>query len=215
MYQMATIHTHLTEEQKLIKRWLGSGSLNIFGRPFAGKDTQAARLAAWLEAPVIGGGDIIRSSTNLPEEVRVTNDAGQLVPQGSYLALVTPYFRRHEFDDKPLVLSSVGRWYGEERQIIASAQEAGHPIRCAIYIDLSVEQIEKRFQAAHADTARTIRADHDTLDTRLSEFANKTVPVLGTYRTLNMLITVEGTGSIEEIERRIIAALHTRAIEHT
>lgn len=210
---MASFQSHLTEEQRLIKRWLGSGCLNIFGRPFAGKDTQAARLGAWLDAPIIGGGDIIRSSENLPEEVRVTNDAGQLVPQGSYLALVTPYFRRHEFDGKPLILSSVGRWHGEEEPIIISAQEAGHPIRCAVYIDLSVEQIEERFQAAHADTARTIRADHDTLDTRLSEFASKTVPVLGTYRSHGMLITVEGSGSVEEIERRIIAALSKRAIE--
>lgn len=209
---MASNNAHLTEEQKLIKRWLGSGSLNIFGRPFAGKDTQAARLAAWLDAPVIGGGDIIRNS-EVPLDVRQREQAGMLVSQQSYLDLVTPYLQRAEFHGKPLILSSVGRWYGEEYSILESARESVHHIMCVVYIALSPEATEQRFEAAYTDAARTARADHDTLETRLKEFNAKTQPVIGTYRELGLLEEIDGDGSVEEVEHRIIAALFMRAVK--
>jgi adenylate kinase len=209
---MASYNPHLTEEQRLIKRWLGSGSINIFGRPFAGKDTQAARLASWLEAPVIGGGDIIRNS-DVPIDVRQHEQAGMLVSQQSYLDLVTPYLQRQEFRSKPLILSSVGRWYGEEYSILESARDSVHHIMCVIYIALTPEATEARFQDAHTDASRTARADHHTLETRLAEFDTKTQPVLNTYRELGLLEEINGDGTIEEVERRIISALFTRALK--
>src|SRR4051812_48122280 len=94
-----------------VKQWLGTGSINIFGLPFAGKDTHGGELAKIFDAPLLGGGDILRNSI-IPPELQASLDAGNLFPTNEYMNIVTPYLSKEEFADRPLVLSSVGRWIG-------------------------------------------------------------------------------------------------------
>ena len=100
-----------------IKAWLGTGSINIFGLPFAGKDTHGAILSQLFDAPLLGGGDILRNSV-IPPELKKGLDAGILFPTEEYLRIVTPYLSKPEFQSRPLILSSVGRWIGEEQGVI-------------------------------------------------------------------------------------------------
>ena len=46
---------------ELIKAWLGTGSINIFGLPMSGKDTQGLKLAEALDAKFLSSGLIIRA----------------------------------------------------------------------------------------------------------------------------------------------------------
>ena len=46
---------------KTIKDWLGTGSINIFGLPMSGKDTQGIKLAEALGAKFLSSGMIIRA----------------------------------------------------------------------------------------------------------------------------------------------------------
>ena len=43
-----------------IKKWLGTGSINIFGLPMSGKDTVGKRLAELIGGEFLSSGDIIR-----------------------------------------------------------------------------------------------------------------------------------------------------------
>ena len=115
-----------------IGEWLGSGSLNFFGRQFAGKDVQAASLGKRFGVPVIGGGDILRNSEVSPE-VRAEIDGGGLSPTDAYRAIVLPYLGQAAFRGKPLLLSSVGRMSGEEQDVLEATTDAGHPILAAPY----------------------------------------------------------------------------------
>lgn len=94
-----------------LKAWLGSGSINIFGRPFAGKDTQGKKLAALFDATLLGGGDILRGST-MPERIKALMRTGELIPTDDYISIVLPYLSQPALAGKPLILSSVGRWHG-------------------------------------------------------------------------------------------------------
>jgi cytidylate kinase len=51
-------------EQKIeiIKNWLGTGSINVFGLPFSGKDTVGIRLAELLGAKFLSSGLILRAA---------------------------------------------------------------------------------------------------------------------------------------------------------
>ena len=102
-----------------IAEWLGSGSINIFGMPFAGKDTQGELLATALDAVRLSGGEILRNSV-IPPHVQEAIDAGNLAPTDEYIDIVLPYLSKQEFAGKPLILSSVGRWKGEEGGVIAA-----------------------------------------------------------------------------------------------
>lgn len=195
-----------------IKDWLGTGSINIFGMPFAGKDTQGNYLAKLFDAPLLGSGDILRKSTN--ESVKKIIGGGVLAPTDQFLSIVMPVLAQSEFKGRPLILSSVGRWFGEQIPVMQSASDAGHPFKAVIFLKLSEEQVQARWEKAHEVGDREVREDdaHGKLDTRLEEFRNKTQAVIDYYREQGLLIEIDGDQSPEDVHTEIIDQLYERAL---
>ncbi|MBL8158945.1 nucleoside monophosphate kinase [Candidatus Saccharibacteria bacterium] len=200
-----------TKRQQL-RSWLGTGSINIFGLPFAGKDTQGLRLAKLFDAPVIGGGDILRNSI-IPERAKKIMHEGGLVPIEDYLNIVLPYLVKEEFAGHPLILSSVGRWHGEEFGVIEALKQSGHTLKVAVFLELDERTIWQRWEASQGHSLRGARHDDaaDALEVRLEEFNLKTRPVVDFYRNLDMLIEVDGRLSIESVADTITEELLRRA----
>ena len=184
--------------------WLGAGSINIFGAPFAGKDTQAHRLAKALNASVIGGGDILRSHPD-QEIIKKLMATGELFPTDYYLSIVVPFLSQPHLASKPLILSSLGRWHGEEETILKATARSGHPIKVVIFLEIDEDEIWRRFEAAEKQKNRGFRHDDDTqvLDVRLEEFRNKTMPVINFYRNNGLLVDINGMQSIEAVTKEI------------
>jgi len=203
---MDTAKSHLNT----ITSWLGSGSVNTFGLPFAGKDTQGRLLADSLHAPLIGGGDILRNSV-IPPHVKTAIDRGELAPTEEYLQIVLPYLSREAFAGKPLVLSSVGRWEGEETGVMQATVAAGHPIKAVLSLNLDEREVWRRFEALERSEhhPRGYRHDDaaDAIEVRLEEFRTKTLPVIAFYRSLGLVIDINSTQPIEEVHQTILARL--------
>lgn len=195
-----------------IKTWLGTGSINIFGLPFAGKDTHGAILSQLFDAPLLGGGDILRNST-IPPELQKGLDAGKLFPTDDYLRIVTPYLSKPEFQNKPLILSSVGRWIGEEEGVLQATQASGHPTKAVIYLHLGEEVLHKRWEKSQTKGDRGGRADdaQHVLATRIEEFNTKTLPVIEVYRRMGLLIEVNSDAEKHEVMESILARLFLAA----
>jgi adenylate kinase len=195
------------EKLLAIKQWLGTGSINIFGMPFSGKDTQCERLANLLDAATFGGGDILRNS-KVPAATAEALRVGELVPQDEFLAMILPHFKSDYFVGKPLVLSSVGRWKGEENSVFQAAEQSGHPIKVAICLELSHDEAIARLQ-----TADRSRSDDEThiLETRFEEFSQKTEPVLDAYKKAGLLVSVDGDQSFDAVTQTIIDALYEQS----
>ena len=203
-------HPISTDHLEKIKKWLGAGAINIFGLPFAGKDTHGHELAELLDAPLLSSGKVFRDSKDsLSPEIREILDTGGLPPSDVFLSLFAPYFQREEFADKPLMLSSVGRWIGEEQEIIKAAADSGHPIKAIVYLHLKEATVYER--QAHSQKAgdrgnRPEDAVH-ILKTRIDEFNNKTIPVIEEYRKQGLVIEVDSDASKEEVLKSILARL--------
>jgi adenylate kinase len=197
---------------KTIKDWLGTGSINLFGMPFAGKDTHGRELAESFGGVLIGGGDIIRSSKELAH-IKEHVDSGALAPTEEYLRIILPYFERPEFKDKPLILSSVGRWHGEEAGVLEATAASGHPLLAVIFLKIDHEELIRRWKAAEHVGDRGQRHDdaEHVLDKRLDEFRTKTIPVIDFYRDQGMLIEVDGMAPQDEVSQLIIDQLWLRA----
>lgn len=197
---------------KTIAGWLAAGSINVFGPPLAGKDTQARKLAELLGGPVIAGGEILRS---YPDQTRLKAllSTGELIPTDLYFEILLPYLSRPDFAGKPLFLSAVGRWQGEETTIMKAAADSGHPIKAAIYLEVPEEELRQRLELALRQQDRGQRDDDrlEVLGTRLSEFRSKTLPVVDYYRGQGLLITVDGTRSPEDVSREIVDRLAEQA----
>lgn len=194
-----------------LKTWLDTGSINIFGRPFAGKDTQGKKLAALFDGVLLGGGDILRNST-IPPHVSAALHRGELIPSKDYVEIVLPYLSKPEFAAAPLILSSVGRWSGEERGVIDALDKASHPLKAVFYLELEEEVVRERWLALEAHDDRGGRYDDtaDILAVRLAEFREKTMPVLEAYQEQGLLERIDARGTPEEIYERILARLAKR-----
>lgn len=190
-----------------ITKWLGTGSINIFGRPFSGKDTQAKKLAVMLGGEVIGGGEILRSTA--ADSIKEVTGTGLLAPQDEYLKIVLPYFSQEKYRGKSLILSSVGRWHGEEEGVIEALKSSGHELKAVIALDIDESEVRKRWEAARSSGDRGRRTDdaHGALGVRLSEFWNKTLPVLETYRSMGLLIEINGANPPADVTNEIIEKL--------
>jgi adenylate kinase len=203
----------IENQHAIVRRWLGSGSINIFGIQFAGKDTQCRRLAEWLAAPIVGGGEISRNKSGLSPEARAITEAGGLIPIDEFLRMAIPYLQKKEFANKPLLLSAVGRWYGEEAGVLQAAEAAGHGIKAVILLDLDEDTVWKRWQLMHHVKDREKRVDdsEDGLKKRISEYNAKTIPVLNFYRKLGLVFSIDGSKAPDEVEQSILEALVHKA----
>ena len=202
------------EEQNLIdklariKSWLGTGSLNVFGLPMSGKDTVGERLAKDLDAKFLSSGIIIRAFE--AEQNQNMTGSGQLIPTNIFYDIILPYFSREEMKNDSLILSSVGRWAGEEDKIMEAAKNGGHEIKAVVLLDLTEADVKNRFEAAKELNDRGERADDaniEIFETRIREFNEKTVPVLNHYDELKLLIRVPADGSRDEVYLSVINKL--------
>lgn len=202
-------------EEKLttIKKWLGTGSINIFGLPMSGKDTQGIRLAESLNAKFLSSGMIIRAMEKETKKDYTKN--GNLVPTNIFYEWVLPYLERPDLFKYPLILSSVGRWAGEENQVMSVAAGAGHEIKAVIILNVSEADVENRFQESKILNDRGDRKDDEDLNVlhnRFIEFRTKTMPVIQHYRSLNLLIEVNGDQNRDAVFNEIIDKLYIKSV---
>ena len=196
-----------------IKKWLGTGSINLFGLPMSGKDTQGIRLAEALEAKFLSSGMIIRAMEKHTKQHY--SDHGALAPTNVFYEWVLPYFKRSDLAQYPLILSSIGRWHGEEDKVMSAAADAEHEIKAVVVLNVSEADVMNRFEAVKVLDDRGNRADDKNtqiFQTRLKEFRTKTAPVLQYYMSKNLLIEVNGDQTREKVFNEIIDKLYQRAI---
>lgn len=201
-------------EDKLnsIKSWLGTGSINIFGLPMSGKDTQGIRLAEAIDAKFLSSGLIVR--TKEVETHQHLTDKGSLIPTDIFYEWVLPYFSRSDLKSSPLILSSIGRWVGEENAVMDAAKNAGHEIKAVILLNISEADVEARWQIAKTLGDRGNRKDDQDLPTfrkRMEEFRKKTLPVILHYRELGLLVSVNGDQPRDAVFNEIVDKLAERA----
>lgn len=195
-----------------IKNWLGTGSINLFGLPFAGKDTQANQLADAFGGIMLSSGDILRSAKD-NQELQALLAAGDIIPSKLFKEIVVPYLSKAEFESHPLILSEVGRLRGEDEVILEATQTSGHETKAVVLLQLTDNEVWKRFGQSQATRDRGTRTDdnRDVLQTRLDNYHAKVMPVIEFYRGNNLLIEIDGSQSREDVFTSIIDALYAKS----
>ena len=199
-----------------IKEWLGTGSVNIFGLPMSGKDTVGVRFAEEIGGKFLSSGMIIRANEEATRQRY--SDKGELAPTNVFYEWVLPYFDKPELKDFPLVLSSIGRWSGEEDAVMERAERAGHPIKAAVILNVSEADVMLRWQAVASLKDRGKRLDDESLEVfqkRIDEFRRKTAPVLLHYRAMGMIVEVQADGERGAVFVEFINQLYNFATKNS
>lgn len=204
----------MEEKIQKIKEWLGTGSINIFGLPMSGKDTVGVRLAEMLDGKFLSSGEILRAAEKNSGKV-LTSD-GKLTPTDVFYELVLPYFELEEIKNFPLVLSSIGRWAGEETPVMEAAKKSGHEIKAAVILNISENDVRERWETTRMlGSDRGNREDDGRMDifqTRIDEFRTKTMPVVMTYKNMGLLVEVKGDKTRDEVFLDLLNKLYEKSL---
>lgn len=110
----------------------------------------------------------------------------------------------------PLILSSIGRWNGEENEVMSVAKKTGHTIRAVVELQLTEQDVIERWEAAKILGDRGLRPDDakpEVFQTRIQEYREKTLPVLRHYQELGLLVSVPAAAPREEVFTNVVNAL--------
>jgi len=195
----------MNKQTQKINHWLGSGSINIFGLPFSGKDTQASIIAKIFNSVMISSGDILRHDHG-NKKIQEIMASGGIIPSSLFEEIVLPFLSRGELRNRSLVLSSVGRAKGEESIILHATASSGHPTKAVIFLNMPESEVWQRFDEAQELHDRGNRDDDkkSAIEKRLQEFRAKTLPVINYYEKAGLLIKIDGTKSKESVTKSIL-----------
>jgi adenylate kinase len=211
--------------------------LIFLGPPAAGKGTQARRLAVEYDIPHISTGDILRSAikegTYLGREAKRYMDHGALVPDDVMIGIISERLRRNDCA-RGFILDGFPRTIPQAEALAALLKSLDTPLNYVVNMAVPVEEIVRRLNGrltcqncghmfnVMLDPPKTpgrcdccggvlIQRVDDRIDTvheRLEVYRQSTQPLIEYYSTQGLLKTIDGTGPIDEIAKRIGEAVN-------
>ena len=203
--------------------------LVLVGPPASGKGTQAKILVARLGVPQVSTGDMLRAAlsagTPLGLEARRFMSAGKLVPDEVVIGLVAERIARTDAG-AGFVLDGFPRTVPQADALgkLLAAQGLGldHVVQVDVPRDLLVERATLRRTDVRTGQIYHLKyyppppeavLDHreddheDKVATRLDQYEAMTAALLPHYGELGLLRRIDGTGTPEEVTRRIADAI--------
>lgn len=215
------------------------GPVLLLGAPGVGKGTQAQLLMAAFGIPQISTGDLLRehvqAGTPLGASAKALMDSGKLVPDDIVNGMVADRLGRE--DTIPgYILDGFPRTEIQAQWLDRKLPDLHHaPPLIAIKIHVPREELLRRITgrrtcptckriynvyshppaiegACDFDGTALVHRSDDTetaFNKRMTEYESKTAPVIDHYRAQNSFEEINGAGSLEEVEERIIEAIRT------
>lgn len=188
--------------------------LLIVGPPGAGKGTQATRIAEAYGIPTISTGDIFRANikneTELGLQVKAIVAGGDYVPDSLTNELVTDRLAEDDAAEG-FLLDGYPRTPDQVRYLEELLSSKGQKLDAVLQLvadqDEIVERLRKRAieQGRSDDTEEAIRH-------RQEVYLRETAPLLEMFREQDLLIEVDGLGTVEEVADRIRTALDANGL---
>ena len=205
----------------------------LFGKPGAGKGTQAPILASRLGVPILSTGDTLRAAikegTRLGLEAKSFMDRGDLVPDPVILGVVREKLAERPYA-KGVILDGVVRTVPQAEGMQDVMKSLGRHIDAVLNLDVNNEEIVRRLsgrtvcgtcQTPYTGVAPGSKCEKcggvvsrrkddepEAVRNRLNVYDQQTAPVLDWYRRDGAKVAVvNAEGTVEEVTNRILRAL--------
>ena len=182
----------------------------LFGKPGAGKGTQAALLRDAFQLVHISTGDLFRynigNNTSLGALAKSYMDQGDLVPDE-----VTIKMLEAEVDANPDAGGFIFDGFPRTAKQAEALDEFLHGkdmnVHATIGLEVDEEALIKRLLNRGKDTGRADDQDEEKIRNRFDEYNNKTAPLINYYKAQNKFHSMTGVGTVTEISEQLIALL--------
>ena len=186
----------------------------LIGPPGAGKGTQAALLAQSFSIPAISTGDIFRANVKAETELglaaKAFMDRGEYVPDSLTNDLVRD--RLSQADAKAgFLLDGYPRTGEQVIELDSMLKAAGTELDAVVLINADTEELVRRLANRALEQGRADDTE-DVIRRRQEVYAEQTAPLIAVYSERNLVVEIDGIGSVEEVTARILSALADRGI---
>ncbi len=178
----------------------------LFGKPGAGKGTQAEFLKEKYNLTHLSTGDIfrfnIKNDTELGKLAKSYMDQGDLVPDN-----VTIQMLQSEVDKNPhsagFLFDGFPRTIAQAEALDAFLSSKKQDITATIALEADDEILVQRLLERGKTSGRPDDQDEEKIRNRYQEYNEKTAPLMEYYNDQNKFYAVDGIGSIQEITQRL------------
>ena len=182
----------------------------LFGKPGAGKGTQAEFLKGKYNLTHLSTGDIfrynIKNETELGRLAKTYMDKGDLVPDE-----VTIQMLQSEVDANPqssgFLFDGFPRTIAQAGALDAFLESKNQSITATIALEADDEILVQRLLERGKTSGRPDDQDEEKIRNRYDEYNQKTAPLMNYYQAQGKFHAVNGIGSIEEITERLSAVI--------
>ena len=185
-------------------------NLVLFGKPGAGKGTQAAFLKDKYNLVHISTGDIfrfnIKNETKLGKLAQSYIEKGDLVPDE-----VTIQMLQEEVEKNPnaegFLFDGFPRTIAQAEALDAFLTSKGMRIHGTLALEANDEVLIKRIVERGKVSGRADDQDEEKIKNRFVEYNEKTAPLIAYYKAQGKYHVVDGIGTVEEITVRLSKAI--------
>jgi adenylate kinase len=182
----------------------------LFGPPGAGKGTQAKILRDKLGLTYIATGDLfrhhIKNQTPLGQKAKSYIDNGDLVPDEITIDMIKEIISDPEV--KGIIFDGFPRTVRQAEFLDKLMAEKDLIIDALIALNVPEERLIKRLLERGKTSGRT-DDNEETIKHRLDQYHSKTEPVKSYYQNQNKYHEVNGVGSIEEVNQRLLDVINS------
>ena len=179
------------------------------GPPGAGKGTQATAVADHFSIPAISTGDIFRANvsggTPLGVEAKKYMDAGEYVPDEVTNNMVRSRIAEPDAESGVL-LDGYPRTLAQVTELDGMIEETGHQLDAVLVLTVDQEAVVGRL-LKRAEIEGRADDTEDVIRRRLEVYAAETEPLISVYAERGLVVSVDGMGEIDDVQKRIFAAL--------
>ncbi|NWF98655.1 MAG: adenylate kinase [Nitrospirae bacterium] len=210
--------------------------LVLLGAPGAGKGTQAKKLIEKYGIPQISTGDLLRAAvaagTALGKEAKSYMDKGELVPDSVVLGMVEERLKQDDCK-KGYILDGFPRNTAQAEALDKMLASLNMSLTAALSVDVPFEDLMKRLTGRRTCKScgqmyniyfkppakegvcdkcngELFQRDDDkeeTIKKRLDVYNAQTAPLIDYYGKKGILKTVQGTGNIDDIFKKVCELL--------
>ncbi len=208
----------------------------FLGAPGAGKGTQAAKVAEELKLAHVATGDLFRQAqqqeSDLAAQARSYMEKGILVPDDITIKMVLEHISAPEYESG-VIFDGFPRNLKQAEALDKALVQRGKAVDKVVYIKVSEGELLKRLsgrwicrqcQAPYHAVSSPPRVPgkcdrcggelyqrpddtEETVRKRLQVYFAETSPLINYYARAGKLLELDGEGSVDKVEKRIVKAL--------
>jgi adenylate kinase len=184
----------------------------LFGKPGAGKGTQAEFLKEKYNLTHLSTGDIfrfnIKNETELGQLAKTYMDKGDLVPDEVTIKMLQSEVDKNQ-DSAGFLFDGFPRTIAQAQALDAFLDTKNEEITATVALEADDEILVARLLERGKTSGRIDDQDEEKIRNRYQEYNEKTAPLMAYYSNQNKFYQVNGIGSIADITARLSTVIES------